>query len=713
MDKVGVPETGNQAQGRVIPQFEVTTDMLAKASKYVMGAKTTFESQRLAVADDSRKSWTDRLVQCDRAYRAILEPERNYKGFSDKCSPIIHNNIEMLVARLKESILFSRRDQLVKIDSQSPNKYVRETEVNTQFEKQDIDDKVERFLRGVVKFGTSWIKVPLLNQEKTILTQQLITETVHTPIIDDSNTQIIDANGQPMFHTEQVQSIQVIPQADRKYFGPGYIVIDDVERVYADAFIEDPQDQPIIVEEIIVNYDHLMDGIQKGIYIESQILKIKDKTISKINNSSFTGNLSRSEQVFGSTGTQFNSINNTEYKPKEYRMYQAWCDFAIPYEENGEKGERTYSCVISVIENEVIQIMPNPFFHQMKPYIKGTYTRIEGELYGQSAIDAVLGLFFSYNDTFNQIEDNKVLKLNGITIAPAGAISDAQDFSVGAGEVWYEKETGSIRPYIIDFPMAEGAQYLNQLEEQINKGMGITPLMMGSGDSTDADKTYRGVTKVIAESEKQFKMKAKHIEDACIRQVAEMFLKVNLQFNPMATDQGTFEQCNSESGIKVFGVESFFEKKDNADKLIMWGQQAAQIPGINRLGILMAVKDMLGIEYDEQKYGPIYQQPPPPMPEEKPLNTSVTMPVDMSKGPVMLFVAAQLLKQKGIDIDVDSVAEATKVFADYTDPNVKAQSGILPPAYDSYSKGDSRSKANKIKAKKETVDTSTEDTDAE
>ena len=74
-------------------------------------------------------------------------------------------------------------------------------------------------------------------------------------------------------------------------------------------------------------------------------------------------------------------------------------------------------------------------------------------------------------------------------------------------------------------------------------------------------------------------------------------------------------------------------------------------------------------------------------PETKPLNSSVSIPVDMSKGPTMLFTAAQILKQKGIDLDIDSIAEATEIFAKEFDPDSKRQSGLMPPSYDSYQKG--------------------------
>jgi hypothetical protein len=72
----------------------------------------------------------------------------------------------------------------------------------------------------------------------------------------------------------------------------------------------------------------------------------------------------------------------------------------------------------------------------------------------------------------------------------------------------------------------------------------------------------------------------------------------------------------------------------------------------------------------------------------------------MSKGPTMLFTAAQIMKQRGIDIDIDTIAEATKVFAEEFDEDNKMQSGLMPAGYDSYRKGDTRSIDSKPKSKK-------------
>jgi hypothetical protein len=337
----------------------------------------------------------------------------------------------------------------------------------------------------------------------------------------------------------------------------------------------------------------------------------------------------------------------------------------------------------------------------MVPIVKVTYREIEGMLMGMGAIDPVLGLYQLYNDVMNQISDGNILALNPIKIVVAGNITDKQTYKIEPGATWFEKSQGDTRFGSMQFPMAEGQQYLELLEQRINRGMGVTTLMQGQGDATDLDKTWRGTNKIISQSDKKFRSIAKNIEESSIRQSAEMFYKLNCQFTPVLDNNGTeFETINGEVQFKVEGVDSFFEKQEKIMTYTNFVAQFGQPPGFNTAGVINAIAEMQDIKVDEQKYGPLYSPPQPMPPPTNPINSSISIPIDMSKGPTMLFTAAQIMKQRGIDIDIDTIAEATKVFAEEFDEDNKMQSGLMPAGYDSYRKGDTRSIDSKPKSKK-------------
>jgi hypothetical protein len=170
-----------------------------------------------------------------------------------------------------------------------------------------------------------------------------------------------------------------------------------------------------------------------------------------------------------------------------------------------------------------------------------------------------------------------------------------------------------------------------------------------------------------------------------------MAYKENCQFDPLLNATGDeFQMINGEIAFKVDGVESYFQKQEKIINYTNFITQFASVPGFNIPGLVDAVAKMQEIEIDEQIFGPLYTPPQPPPPPMNPISSSISIPIDMSKGPTMLFTAAQVLKQRGIDLNIDSIAEATKVFTEDFDMENKMQSGLMPPGYDSYRKGDSR-----------------------
>jgi hypothetical protein len=699
-ERVETPETGQPEQGRVEGQIQATPQILEKARDYVLSSLNTFKGQR---AD-----WERRNEMKDRAYRAILEPPREasssqkdtsygraYVGFDDKASPIIHDNVEAVKARLIESILPINRD-IVAIDAPQMDpqlKDIREQQLNVQLEKNDIETKIKTVAHNAVVFGTFFISVPFLNSEKVVLTRQLVQKQV--PILDSDGAPVLDELGQPIMDVEQ--AIEVIPEVDKKYFGPGYDPVKDIEDVYLDMFIENIQDQPIVVRRFIVDWDHLINGVDKGIYFQDKVDKIKDLSFGTDN---LTDSSTRAEQILGTSDTgTFNQGSSGENKPREYEMLQAYCDFEIEdTDERGEKVIRSQKMVISVIGNEVVQFMPNPYFHQMIPLIKGTYRALPGEAYGMGSIDPVLDMYREYNDTMNQVNDSKILGLNPIKIVTSRSVSDKQDLDISPGVVWYEKNPGDIRFANFDLtPMQNGIQYLEVLEMKINRGMGVQRLMQGMGDQTDLDKTATGVTKVIEQADKKFRMVAKDIEFYAIKEWAEMAYKINKQFTPLPNGS-SFNDINQEITFRIDGVDNFFNNLEETNKLITFTQQAASIPGINLVGLVLTIADRMGIEVDE-KYGPLFQ-PVEPQKETKPMSLSTNISLDPSKGTWMALAAADLLnKKEGLQLNLDAIGEAATVISEQTPEKVKEESGVLPQ--------ESKRSVHKIKTSKDGEPTTT------
>lgn len=663
----GIEYTQDPSIGRVIPEFRIDYKVLERARSYVESSRRYYESQR--------QSWSQKLREMDRAYRCMLEDDRPYRGFDDKCSPIIHDNVETVVARLKESVLFQKKSLVRVTSKQIPPELLefRSDQLNKQLMLNDIEKKAETLCRITAKYGTGFVKCVYLDNESIVLTRQL-TQTQEI-VVDELGQPVVNELGQPIVKT--VTQVVRKPEIDRKYVGPSYDVINDIEDIYLDMFIEDIQSQQIVIHRLLVSWDHLMEGVERGIYFAENVNKVKDMTYAS--SSLIT---SRSQEVLG--GTAQNIVNNDSStgKPRLYEIFQAYCDFAVPVTlEDGSQSEQVHKCVITICGSYVIQLMPNPYFHQMIPIIKATYRSIEGEAYGIGCIDPVLSIFHEYNDTNNLKNDARVLALNPIKIQRASSMSDSQNLDIAPGVTWLEKNTGDIRVLTLPWePVLSGEQSLELLEQRINRGMGITPLLMGQGDATDIDKTWRGTNKLISQSDKKFKLISKSIEDAAVRQWAELAYKINLQFSPIRIG-GDFETINSETTFVVDGVESFFEKIEQMTNLQSFLQLFGNIPGVNIVGLMHHYMNLIGLELNPS-FGPIYT-PPQPTKEDKPLSVSVSVPIDPSKGVWAKYAASQILAEKGIVLDLDSIRGAQEFDRD-DDTIVKIESGNLPPRGDSY-----------------------------
>ena len=152
--------------------------------------------------------------------------------------------------------------------------------------------------------------------------------------------------------------------------------------------------------------------------------------------------------------------------------------------------------------------------------------------------------------------------------------------------------------------------------------------------------------------------------------------------------QDSFEHINSGIQFEVKGVENFFQRQESIERLKVFMDMFAGVSGVNVPGLMMHMANLLGINLDE-RFGPLFTQPPPPVPETDPLKKSISMKLDPSQGEWMKYAMAQLLQREGIELDLDAI-RAGQEFDKDDDPVVKEESGNLPAQQDSYRESDPR-----------------------
>jgi len=640
----------------------IPDSLQSKAKQFVLQSKSQFESQRIKLVDN----WE----RYDKAYRAIFDNSyQSYNGDSRYASAQIHDNIEAIIARICEAVRIS--DMALDIYSEKHQDRLKAELYKKiairQSEQQEIEDKKELAARIETIYGTTVVKVPWIKETET-LTQRVVRLE---PEADSMGNIMLDQNGQPIM----VQNVYENEETVITYIGAGYEVITDLEDIYWDMFIQDVQDQPIVIHRMLADWKHIQDGVDAGYYFKQTADKIKDQPYQ---NSNFKN--SRSETILGVSNT---ITNNTEGRKKEYEVLEGWCMFDI----NNDGVE--VPCVITLANNEILGFRENPFWHKEYPFLVSKYREVPGEAYGIGAIQPIINTWYDYNDCMNQINDARNFVLNPVIITQANSISDQQDWDIFPGVIWKERVPGSIRK--LEQSLSEiiaGQNILLEMEQRINKGMGVTQLMLGQGDAADLeDVTFRGTQKVMNQSDKKFKRIVKRFEHNVWKKWLEMDFKLNAQLNDQeylfgdVVDPQTgqplppinMQDVVGEYNFVVRGVEYFFDLQDKLDKTIMFSQQSLNKPWINGMVLDRQIAEMMGIKDIDQVIVPPPPQEPAP---RKPANVSINL--DPSKGAGIAMMVAQALKQDGYTIDMNQTVADTKALGMQLTTPEMLQAGFLP-----------------------------------
>lgn len=636
----------------------------SKAINYVMSTKTALASQRTSLVDN----WE----RYDTAWRAIFNQDyQSYKGDSTYASPQLHDNVETIISRIVESVRID--DNTFDISPANPQeKFKAELYKRiavTQSKQQDIEDKKETVARVMTKYGTGIVKVPWLRDTEVISSRGIESSTV----LDENGNPVLDETGKPIIEEQAVKNEEEVIS----YVGPGFQPITDLEDVYMDMFIQNIQDQPIVIHRMIVDWKEIDKKVKAGVYFKDTAEQIKDHPFNK-SADTFS---SRSENILGTTSTL---LNQNKGARREYELFEAWCQFDI--DNNGKE----VPCVITVVNNQILGLRKNPFWHQQYPFLVCKYREVEGEAYGIGALQPVLDLWYEMNDTTNQVNDAKKFVLNPVVIYQQSTIADEQDFDVFPGAVWAERVPGTIRPFQQSMnEIIAGTEMITVQEARIDRGMGITPLLLGQGDVADfEDVTYRGTQKAANQADKKFRRVVKRFEYNIWRNWLEMGYKLNAQLlaepflfpgviDPQTGQPTTIEidmqQVVGEYAFIVSGVEYFFDLQDKLEKTIAFSQMTANKPWVNSMEVDKQIAEMMGLKDIDKII--IVPQPPPEAPS-KPCSVNVSL--DPSKGTGIALAAAQVLNQNGYQVDVNTILHESKIVNEAMPAQEMIQSGLLP-----------------------------------
>jgi len=624
------------------------------ALNFVMESKEKYRSQRVELED----KWQ----QFEYAWRAIYDPSHHsYKGDSKYANPIILDNIEAIVARGSEVCLFNDKA----IDIEAPGEENQKAEVYKilaakQAELQDIEGKKEMAWRIMAKYGTTFVKQTWLEEYEEVTSRQV----QQMSVLDENGDMVLDEAGQPLVQEAVVEETN----KEIQYIGSSYELLKNVQDIYIDRYIEDIQDQPIVVHRMLLDWKAIDDGVKAGVFSKEVAERIKESPYIDS-----TEDQSIAEQVT-SGSTEYNVINGSK---KVYEAYEGWCTFDL-YDNDEE-----IPTVITIVNDNVLGIRENPYWHKQYPFLVGKYREKEGEAYGMGAIDPVIDLWYDYNDTMNQVNDGRAFVLNPVVLERAGIKSVKGDSEIYPGMKIPVKQPGDYAPFPMDLQqIGTGIESLRDLESRINRGMGVTNLLNGTGDDSDLDETWRATKTAISQSDKKFKRIAIRFEQKLWQQWLKMGLKLNAQlldtldpyFNDLPINMPVDpSQIIGNFKFSVKGVEHFFDLQDRLEKTIAFANMSTGKPWVNSQKLDEQIADMMGIKDIEK----VIVTPPPAEKEpKKPANVSISL--NPKDGAMISTMAAQVLEQDGYELDLNQALDDAEILIDRTAPTALISSGILP-----------------------------------
>lgn len=127
----------------------------------------------------------------------------------------------------------------------------------------------------------------------------------------------------------------------------------------------------------------------------------------------------------------------SSYRPQGVLIHEVFCDFDIV------PGEFVPCTIVMGNMNTILKVKRNPFWHQLKPYIMGSYRKRPSEIaYAQSLPDRQRSLSYMITDLANQTMDSLNYSLNPIALIDPGLAGDVTSFKLQPGAKWWASPQG-------------------------------------------------------------------------------------------------------------------------------------------------------------------------------------------------------------------------------------------------------------------------------
>jgi len=196
-----------------------------------------------------------------------------------------------------------------------------------------------------------------------------------------------------------------------------------------------------------------------------------------------------------------------------------------------QNGELVPSCITVANSKYLIRNTANPFWHQMNPFVKGTYIPADNDFYGIGIPEILEGLQHNLNEIFNQRNDNINFALNRPVIVKTGAGVNVKKITLKPGGVFTTQEEIDSSIRFMDIPDYTGNSFrhIADMERWGQEASGVTNITMGISDPSQAD-TASGMAMLQRASGERFMAIARNLENNVFKEVLKFYYQLDYQF---------------------------------------------------------------------------------------------------------------------------------------------------------------------------------------
>jgi len=210
------------------------------------------------------------------------------------------------------------------------------------------------------------------------------------------------------------------------------------------------------------------------------------------------------------------------FDPEQVELVECW----MPYDADND-GYAEECQVVLYNRACVVRAVPNPYYNQKRPLLKGGFFNVPLEFFANSLIEAVLMLQHELNMVRRQALDSVSLAINRMWLALEGStLEEGQLVSRPGGVVWVDNLSSVKQLDPVEIPQSS---YQNA-QQIINDMFSATVPQILAGNAPAMGENV-GTAKVnLDQALGKFAMAAKNIEDDLIKPMLERMYEYNLQF---------------------------------------------------------------------------------------------------------------------------------------------------------------------------------------